>query len=479
MGILDRLKGKGKKPEAKKVETQKDVKELIAELKHEDEKVRESAAEALGKIRDKTAVEPLIEALKDRSWQVRAQAARALSRIEDERAVDPLIKALSDDKLEVRRTAADALSYIGGPSVDLLIKTFSSDDSELCRRVEYALWSIGDAAIESLIKALKAENWRIRANAAITLGTINYKRTGDLPGLVHDPASIFPLDTKIEDERGRLMVFRRQRDERRAVVPLIEALEDETPIVRKNVAYALGRIGDSRAFDPLRKALNDSDEGVRKEAKEALERLSGNPDVWARNLKEKKDYRALAAVFNSQDYSKEFGKFAKEKSASSVLKEAGLEAVDAIIEETAKEGVGCYELACLLAYMDAKKAVPLLKKLWDRGRFNPYSGKESIRNFVNRYPELHGEAETFKCALCGKVRPVAEMRGGGDKYFCLDTCWSKRGRIIGSTYSGALGCPFYSEGMCMVGEGNNTCSLGFGTYATTCYVYQMGKSRRF
>lgn len=47
--------------------------------------------------------------------------------------------------------------------------------------------------------------------------------------------------------------------------------EDED--VRKQVALALGKIGDARAVEPLTKALKDKDREVREAAKQALEEI--------------------------------------------------------------------------------------------------------------------------------------------------------------------------------------------------------------
>jgi hypothetical protein len=156
-----------------------------------------------------------------------------------------------------------------------------------------------------------------------------------------------------------------------------------------------------------------------------------------------------------------------------VLKEAGVEAVDAFLEELATDGVGSSDLADLLVYIGDKKAVPLLKKKFDRGDFKPYGGTQSdVKNFVEKYPDLYGEVETVKCALCGKTGPVTSMRGvAGGKFFCLDTCWGNRGRVL--PHGIGTDCPYYSEGMCKAGDGDNLCSLWSGSYKISCIVYSM------
>jgi hypothetical protein len=62
------------------------------------------------------------------------------------------------------------------------------------------------------------------------------------------------------------------------VEPLIAALSDQSKIVRKAAAEALGKIGDARAVEPLIAALRDQSEFVREAAAEALDRLGWQPD---------------------------------------------------------------------------------------------------------------------------------------------------------------------------------------------------------
>ena len=181
-------------------------------------------------------------------------------------AIEPLIIALSDDTLDVRRLAADALSSIGEPAIDPLIKLFSKEDSELVARIKYVLWNIGNAVVVPLIKALDHDDWRVRMNAAYTLGEINYKRANDPPGMLSDPSAIFCLETKIDVPASK-------RDEELAVEPLIQTLGDEVADVRNAAVAALQKIGDLRAVEPITKALNDVDENVRVTATWALEKL--------------------------------------------------------------------------------------------------------------------------------------------------------------------------------------------------------------
>lgn len=203
--------------------------------------------------------------------------------------------------------------------------------------------------------------------------------------------------------------------------------------------------------------------------------------MWAQKLKAKKDYRALAAINKSQEYGPAFQLARKRELANGILREAGAEAVDAIMEELDTDGVGSIDLANLLVEIGDTKAVPLLKKKLDRGDFSSYSSQIYIRRFVEKHPDLIGEVEMVRCALCGKTRPVTETRyvvvsyeeGRQVKRFCADTCWQKRGRVLKSGIG--TDCPFYSEGMCTAGDGDYLCNLQAGSYKSSCHVYAMHK----
>jgi ankyrin repeat protein len=205
--------------------------------------------------------------------------------------------------------------------------------------------------------------------------------------------------------------------------------------------------------------------------------IAESPEVWAERLKARRDYRALAAINNSQDYSPAFKKFKKRDLANRILREAGVDAVDAIMEELDTEGVGSVDLANLLVSIGDLKAVPLLKKKLDRGLFDSWGSKSTIKWFVEKHQDLVGEVEIVTCALCGRTRPVTETQliyeDGKVKRFCKDTCWGKRGRVLKSGIG--TDCPFYSEGICTAGNGDSLCSLKVGSYESSCHVYAMFK----
>jgi HEAT repeat protein len=64
-------------------------------------------------------------------------------------------------------------------------------------------------------------------------------------------------------------------NDRRAVEPLIAALQDESAVVRYYAALSLGRLGDKRAEVPLIATLRDRDQCVRECAGHALRFICG------------------------------------------------------------------------------------------------------------------------------------------------------------------------------------------------------------
>jgi|GEM_PF-6947358 len=101
-----------------------------------------------------------------------------------------------------------------------------------------------------------------------------------------------------------------------AVPHLIQALKDETPIVRNFVANILGEIGDARAVEPLIMTLKDEDTYIRKEAAESLGNMRDaraveplimtledeNPDVRkkaAKALGKMRDARAVESLIRA------------------------------------------------------------------------------------------------------------------------------------------------------------------------------------
>jgi len=242
---------------------------LIVTLQNPDARVREFAAEALGKIRDTRAVEPLIAARKDLAPNVRWSAAEALGEIRDTRAVEPLISALEDPAPEVRWNAVKALGEIGDSrAVEPLIVVVKHPGLGLGDQAVKALARIGAPAVAPLIVTLKDPDARVRELAAKALGGI-----GDSRAVVPLVAALKNADSLSGEVAGALVKIGAP-----AVEPLIAVLEDPDARVRDLAAGTLKVIGAPRAVQPLIVGLGAADAGRRKAVAEALVKI-GAPAV--------------------------------------------------------------------------------------------------------------------------------------------------------------------------------------------------------
>jgi HEAT repeat protein len=233
---------------------------------------------ALVKIGEK-AVPLLIEALKDYSegerelatahqgqlnfgimfgsftGAVRESAAEALGKIGDERAIGALIKELKFEYEDVGSRAGSSVIKIGKK---MLYDRFSII-------VVSALIKIGKKAIPQLIIALEDRCYLLRKNVVKILGVI-----GGAEVVEH---LIKALGDTAKEVRVETAYMLGHRGEIRATKPLIKALNDDQWEVRRRTVEALGKIGDKQAVEPLIKTLEDIQLEVRGEAIKALGKI--------------------------------------------------------------------------------------------------------------------------------------------------------------------------------------------------------------
>jgi HEAT repeat protein len=164
---------------------------------------------------------------------------------------------------EVREAACEALATLGDPrAVPSLVGALGDDYWPVRRAAAEALGGLGDTrAVEPLLAALEAELTHL-AGAAVP---VRFGHT-DFPGLQDS----WTVRRDIAIALGKL-------GDSRAVGALVDALRDDRSWVRRYAAEALGKIGDSRAVDPLRATLSDSGADVRAAAAAALDQLSWRP----------------------------------------------------------------------------------------------------------------------------------------------------------------------------------------------------------
>jgi HEAT repeat protein len=172
--------------------------------------------------------------------------------------IQPLKKVLKRESRELRAGVAEALGEIGDArAVDALIEALRDEDSDVRRSVAWALdvigWKPGNNE-ERVLYYIAKRDW----GRCVKIGSFAVEFL------------IERLKDKDSDVRRSVAEALGKIGDSRAVDALIEALKDEDSNVRENVAEALGEIGDARAVDALIEALRDEDSDVRIRVAEAL-----------------------------------------------------------------------------------------------------------------------------------------------------------------------------------------------------------------
>jgi HEAT repeat protein len=167
------------RPDVRKLEQKRDIKELIKALKHREEGVCSEAAEALGRI-GWEAINPLISEIRKPPYtQITTWVAVALAKI-GEPVVEPLIRAqataASEGNVGLLTKAAlvsgQVLRQVGEPAVKTLIRMLSDPDANVRGLVTAALGAIGEPAVEPLLRVLTDPRSEVRVGAAVALGQI-------------------------------------------------------------------------------------------------------------------------------------------------------------------------------------------------------------------------------------------------------------------------------------------------------------------
>jgi HEAT repeat protein len=217
-------------------------------------------------------VDKYIEKLRTaRKWRDRAFAAELLGRVGSAKAVPALLETVQATRTEdadVREIALRALARIADPhAVGPLVVALNNAEPWLAPRIADILARHGDAVVEPLLDLLNdSSNHPARAWAANVLGEIRAQRA--FPLLVRS------LDDLNDEVRAKAAAALGRLGDRRAVPALLEhLLTDPAPFVRVRIASAVAQFGGPEIVDRLVRALGDSAWWVRMRGVEALEHI--------------------------------------------------------------------------------------------------------------------------------------------------------------------------------------------------------------
>ena len=277
------------------------VHQALEALEDPSAKVRQRAAWALGDLESPRAVETLIHHLDDHDPDVRSMAAWALGEIKDRRAVEPLIRMLVDVDPYVKEMGVRALGELEDHrAVKALAAVLDEDDAGLRAAAAWALGEIsGAAAVDALAAVLHADpDVRTRKAAAEALRDSGSTQAilaliaamGDESPVIR--TTVVRALAAIGDRRAIVPLGAALRTDNNAEVRMLAAvalgtfadplalggllvgLDDTHPGVREKSAWALGKIRDPRAVDALMRHLRDADPAVRAMAVWALDEIS-------------------------------------------------------------------------------------------------------------------------------------------------------------------------------------------------------------
>ncbi|MFQ5751769.1 MAG: HEAT repeat domain-containing protein [bacterium] len=204
----------------------------------------------------------------------RARAVEALGKLQDTSCLPDIIKMLKDPDHKVRLETAFALGQLGNSEAEAaLIEQLnqSEESSEVKIRIVEALGKVGTKrSFPILIRLFKAENAKLRAEAALSVGRMALRN-------LTNPSVTNAL---------KLL------------------LKDSDQEVRWKASYSLMRIGKDLDAASLRKAVQDPDPRVRMYAVQALGKLNDVAilETFGRILKNDPDWLVRVKVANAFGY---------------------------------------------------------------------------------------------------------------------------------------------------------------------------------
>ena len=202
------------------------------------------------------------------------EAAQALGQLRGTASFDALARARSVEHPKVRRAVADALGrFRTTAAVDILKKLALSDESYLVEAA--AARSLGktkqSSAFDTLVDVIDRPAWADVISAGAIDGLAALRDDRAMPHVVARTRYGHPARAR----RAAILALPKLASDRKCRETLEDLLEDADPMLRLDVARALGEMGDGKARPALRARLEvELDPRVRRRLREVLRDLS-------------------------------------------------------------------------------------------------------------------------------------------------------------------------------------------------------------
>ena len=255
-----------------------DLMEQRFEDRNESEDVRMAAWGALTKLRSESVLGLFRDVLRDKAEtaQVRIHAASALAKAQDHESLETLIGLATDEKeiFELRKEAIAALGILNDPKATKpLIGILNSSDADLRREAVNSLGQLGDRrALRPLVLALmnRDENIYVRRLAGRGIVKIDQNIAfGPLVQIMNDEAENAPARRMAAEGLASLK-------DNRSTTQFIEVLRDtQQPWWLRRIAADHLSAGDptSPCIEALESVVDDEDKRISTIARDALKRI--------------------------------------------------------------------------------------------------------------------------------------------------------------------------------------------------------------
>jgi aminopeptidase N len=233
------------------------------------------AARALAESDEPSTIEALEATLqkKEEFWGVRVEAAQALGQIRGAASFDALGRAKSVEHPKVRRAVVDAVGRFRTTAAVDILKKFALKDESYLVEAEAAR-SLGKtkqpSAFETLVDVMDRPSWAEVIRVGVIDGLAALRDDRAIPHIVARTRYGQPARAR----RAAILALPKLASDRKSRETLEDLLDDPDPMLRLDVARALGELGDAKARTALRARLDiELDPRTRRRLREALRDL--------------------------------------------------------------------------------------------------------------------------------------------------------------------------------------------------------------